>query len=121
MTLYNMLSGVDADYKAVLNVLGLTTDDVPRFRDAYVDRANNRLVIYTRTGGGNRDYYESAESCSDHYPEYFGGENQPTGPWNSDLRKVSGFLYDEDDDFDCTYASFYYAIPAATEKNSGEA
>jgi len=119
MTFYNILFGVDADHKAVLNALGLTTDDVPRFRDAYVDRANNRLVIYTRTGGGNRDYYESAASCMGHYPEYFVGESQPTGPWNSDLRKVSGFLYDEDDDFDCTYASFYYAIPAPSREKWG--
>ncbi len=111
MSLYNMLHGINAGAPYVLQLLGLTSmDDVPRFRDAYVD-GEVRIVIYTRTGGGNRDFYENEARCRAEYPEYFDGDDDPAGPWNEDLRKLPGFIMDRDDDFDCTYASFYYSAP----------
>ncbi len=113
MSLYNMLFGVNPASGLVMQALGITPDNVPRFRDAYFDAEKDRLVIHTRTGGGNRDYYECEERCRDNYPEDFEGERAPSGPWNADLRKLPGFLYDEDDDFDCTYADWFYSIPDA--------
>lgn len=106
MSLYNALFGVNPHAPMLLSFLGVTADDVPRFRDCYA--RDGKIVIHTRTGGGNRDFYEHPDRCRENYPEYFGGEGEPSGPWNSDLRKLPGFAYDEDDDFDCTYASFYY-------------
>lgn len=107
MSLYNALFGVNGNAGLLLMSLGITEADVPRFRDCYLD--DDRLVIHTRTGGGNRDYYESEESCRDEYPEYFkGGDDDPSGPWNVDLRKLPGYLYDRDDDYDSTYANFYF-------------
>ena len=110
MSMYNMIHGYDPTSGLVLSILGVTPEQIPRYRDSYID--GERLVIYTRTGGGNRDYYENLESCSSNYPDYFvEGEDHPSGPWNDDLRDIPGFLYDSDDDYDCTYASFYYEIP----------
>ncbi|MCP5018383.1 MAG: hypothetical protein GY938_24365 [Ketobacter sp.] len=94
---------------AMMCILMLGSPDIPRFRDAYID--DDEIAIYTRTGGGNRTYYESAEDCKKNYPEYFFGPDNPSGPWNSDLRDHPGYLRDEDDEFDSTYATFYYSIP----------
>ena len=55
--------------------------------------------------------YEHEERARANYPEYFTGKDDPSGPWNADLRKLPGFIYDEDDDFDSTYATFYFAVP----------
>ncbi len=106
MSLYNALFGVNPHATMLLSFLGITANDVPRFRDCYAE--DGKIVIHTRTGGGNRDMYEHPDRAKANYPEYFEGADQPTGPWNCDLRKLPGFAYDEDDDFDCTYASFYY-------------
>lgn len=115
MSLYNVLFGKNPLSTIVLEALGTSEDAVPRFRDAYYDGEANRLVIHTRTGGGNRDFYDSEDACRDSYPEYFNGDEPPSGPWNSDLRSLPGFLYDRDDDFDCTYADWFYTVPAAFE------
>lgn len=107
MSLYNIFFGVNPMAGLVLNALGITEGDVPRFRDAWLTE-DGKLAIHTRTGGGNRDMYEHEARARRNYPEYFDGENPPTGPWNADLRKLPGFEYDEDDDYDSTYATFYF-------------
>lgn len=109
MSLYNMLFGVNDAAPLLLGALGLTHDDVPRFRDCYLQ--GEHIAIHTRTGGGNRDFYDSEESCRANYPDYFGGDDDPKGPWNSDLTSHACYLYDEDDDFDSTYATFYFKFP----------
>lgn len=109
MSFYNLINGVDSQSNFLLALLGLTRTDVPRFRDCYWN--GEEICIYTRTGGGNRDYYESLESCKKNYPEDFTGDNPPKGPWNDDLRKMPTFKRDEDDSFDSTYATFFFALP----------
>lgn len=111
MSLYNTLFGVNDSAPMLLAILDLDTYDIPRFRDCYLE--NNAIVIYTRTGGGNRDYYESVEECQKNYPEYFmiGSETIPQGPWNADLRKHPNFVSDKDCGFDCTYAYFFFSFP----------
>lgn len=111
MSLYNMLFGVNEMAPTLLAALGINEGNVPRFRDCYLDTEKKRIVIHTRTGGGNRDFYESEESCRDNHPEYFTGKDKPSGPWNADMRKHPQFLYDRDDDFDATYADFYFSFP----------
>ncbi len=90
MSLYNMLFGVNQLAPVLLAALGLSRDQVPRFRDCYVDGEKKQIVIHTRTGGGNREDYqdENDELCA--HPQY---------------------LHDEDDDFDSTYADFYFSFP----------
>ena len=104
MSLYNMLFGVNPSAGVLLGMLGTDIGGVPRFRDCYLSGDN--IVIHTRTGGGNRDYYDSLESRLDEYPE-----SEYDGPFNADLRTLPNYLRDRDDDFDSTYADFYFSIP----------
>lgn len=101
MSLYNALFGVNLFSGLLLQVLGVTESSIPRFRDCYLNETADEIIIHTRTGGGNRDYYDERND-----------ENKD-GPWNSDLRTIAGFKFDSDDDFDDTYADFHYAIPEA--------
>jgi len=110
MSLYNMLHGFDPNALHLLKALGVEPEQIPRFRDCYWD--GTHIVIYTRTGGGNREEYEDEATCRAHYPEHFTGANPPKGPWNSDLRKIAGFVRDADAD-DCTYAKFLYTPPTS--------
>lgn len=109
MSIYGMFFKMNNITPVLLAMLGLKEEDVPRLRDCYID--GEKIVIYTRTGGGNRDYYDSEESCRANYPEYFDGKDNPAGPWNSTLTANPYFLYDEDDDLDSTYAHFYFKFP----------
>lgn len=104
MSLYNMLFGTSPLAGITLTALNLTPDNIPRFRDAYYDADKNCLVIYTRTGGGNREYYDE--------PGLYYGEEK-TGPFNSDLVAHPEYIEDYDDDFDSTYAYFRFFIPEA--------
>ena len=111
MSLYNHMFGVNSNALTLLKILGTSEEGVPRFRDCFI--TEGKICIHTRTGGGNREYYESEEACRENYPGDFGGDDAPCGPWNADLRALPGFISDEDDDFDSTYANFYYEFPAA--------
>lgn len=102
MSLYNMMFGYNSLAGVTLSALNITRNDIPRFRDAYFDAEEDRLVIYTRTGGGNREYYGAPNGYDNE--EYF-------GPFNEDLENHPDYLFDEDDDFDCTYAYFYFRVP----------
>lgn len=86
MSLYNMLHGVNPMAQVLLAALGIDRGDVPRFRDCYWN--GEHICIYTRTGGGNREDYESE---------------------NTALTLRDGYVRDEDDEFDSTYATFYFA------------
>ena len=88
MSLYNALFGENPNSDLLLFTLGLSREDCGRYRDCYLD--NDKIVIYTRNGGGNRDeYYYIFEELSEH-PNY---------------------ISDEDDYFDCTYARIYFSFP----------
>jgi hypothetical protein len=56
--------------------------------------------VYTRTGGGNREYYDEKK-----------GLEANDAVFNDDLRALPTFIKDEDDSFDCTYAKFYFSVP----------
>lgn len=86
---YNMLFGNNADQSGfLLSLLELTRADFGRYRDIYV--TEDHIVVYTRCGGGNREDYEDVFDEMEDHPL---------------------FDYDEDDDFDFTYASFYFKHP----------
>jgi hypothetical protein len=114
MSLYNALFGVNQLAPFILLALGTTSDKVPRFRDAYINE-DGEMIIYTRTGGGNRDYYDSPETYAA-TRDTSDADNDYKGPFNEDLRALPGFLGDVDDDFDSTYASFRYSIPPSFKK-----
>ncbi len=114
MSMYNMLFGVNKGAPLLLAVLGTTIDKIPRFRDAYLTD-DGKIAIYTRTGGGNRDGYENKARRGQMYDDV--GPDSYEGPWNDDLRALPGFVSDEDDGYDSTYATFYFEIPELTKKS----
>lgn len=89
MSLYNMLFGMNPDADRLLDLLGKTKEDFGRFRNVSVE--GKQIAVYTRCGGGNRDDYGHVfAEMSEH-------------PW---------FTHDADDDFDSTYATFYFELPS---------
>jgi len=92
MSFYNMLFGTNPFSNILLQMLGITRNDVGRFRDCYLNEDGTEIIVHTRTGGGNREDYVGS---------------------NEFLTEVEGYKFDEDDDFDSTYANFHYAVPEA--------
>ena len=95
MSLYNMIFGVKPAAFFVLPMLGKHPDEYPRFRDCFLGddehpEWKDHIIVYTRTGGGNR------ESCQTE---------------NDELTKIPGYITDYDDSFDCTFASFVFKVP----------
>ena len=95
MSLYNLMNGVNQSTFYILPMLEKHPDGYPRFRDCFLWDAENpeyddHIIIYTRTGGGNRDDYEVE---------------------NEAMRQMEGFVTDYDDSFDCTYASWVFKVP----------
>lgn len=92
MSFYNMLFGKNPNAEELLSVLGLEECQIERFRDCYVE--DNKIVILTRTGGLNRETWQ-----------------------NEVLINHPCYLYDKDDDYDNTYAYYYFSLP---EPSKGE-
>lgn len=90
MSLYNALFGVNQLAPLLLECLGLTPSKTGRFRDCYLSK--DKIVVYTRNGGGNREEYQ---------------------PVLDTLAKHPNYLRDYDDDFDCTYCSIEFSFPEA--------
>lgn len=86
MSFYNMMFSANPASDLLLATLKLTRGDCGRFRNVFV--ADGKIAVYTRNGGGNRE---------DYMPDFSEHPN---------------YLYDEDDDFDCTYATIYFSFPA---------
>ncbi len=112
MSLYNMVHGMNPAVFSILPALGKHPDEYPRFRDCFFGddekpATENKIIVYTRTGGGNRPFYDNAES----WKAQNEGDDPGEGPWNDDLRAMPGFLFDYDDDFDCTFNNFVFDIP----------
>lgn len=88
MSMYHLIFGQNPMSDVILAVLGLKRDDVGRFRDCFV--TNGEIAVYTRNGGGNREAHQDVFDKLSKHPCY---------------------LRDEDDDFDCTYATIYFKFP----------
>lgn len=102
MSMYNLVHGFNQHASVLLLLVGLHPRQIPRFRDIWWD--GTHIAIHTRTGGGNRDAYESKESFELHYPD----DEAADGPWNEDLRQHPGYVSDADDTYDSTYATFLF-------------
>lgn len=99
MSLYNMLHGVTQATFFFLPMLGKHPDEYPRFRDCFLKdeehpEYDNHIHVYTRTGGGNREVYETE---------------------NEEMRSMKGFVADFDDSFDGTFASWIFKVPEKWE------
>lgn len=107
MGLYNMVLGNNAAAPLVLAMLDRGEGYFGRFRDAWVEGREDGscvLAIYTRNGGGNREHYDD-----DKEP---GPDCGCTG-CIAECRLPADPLYlsDKDDDYDSTYATFYFKVP----------
>lgn len=95
MSMYSMVAGDGHQYdRGRILLAALGNPDPGRFRDAWVEKGENGqpvIAIYTRNGGGNREEYEGVIADLQDHPLY---------------------LRDADDDFDSTYATFYFSTPA---------
>lgn len=101
-SMYAMVFGNTLEKLNVARLLGFDPAVFPRYRDLWLETVPDRkdelvMVLYTRTGGGNRDEYADE---------------------NEELRQLPGFIVDEDDDYDSTYATFRYRVSAASVDQS---
>ena len=94
MSLYNALFGVNPASDMLMQVLNLTHSDVGRFRDCFLNSniiaGEYVITVHTRNGGGNRPDYEDV---------------------TKKLRAHPNYLYDFDDEFDSTFASYVFKCP----------
>ncbi len=89
MSLYNIVNGFNPACVLFMPMLGRKQEEYPRFRDCFLSQDKQRIVIYTRVGGGNR-------KCG------FGEE---------ELYKDKNFVKTYDDEFDCTYGYYEFNVP----------
>jgi hypothetical protein len=94
----------------LLQMLGGPT--VARFRDAWAEKGESGpvIAIYTRQGGGNRECYCEGEPGSAKFAE----AHVPAGCYaacNQELARHPLYITDRDDEFDSTYATFYFRAP----------
>ena len=118
MSLYGLVFGKNPSSDDILAALG--NPDVGRFRDAWVEKAEDgslRIAVYTRNGGGNREHWDFT------YPDATEGETCgcPGCIIQYHLPKHPLYLFDQDDDFDCTYATIYFRLPDGAESLADDA
>lgn len=95
MSMYSLLNGIGTATLFFLPMLGKHPGEFSRFRDCFVlasdlPASENRICVYTRTGGNNRlDYADEIQAIQD----------------------MGWYERDEDDDFDNTYMTFYFLVP----------
>lgn len=89
MSLYNIMFGENPFATILLPMLGFQDrDEIPRYRDCWWD--GEHIIIYTRTGNGNRPEYAAEIAKLQAMPEY---------------------VSDQDDENDNTYALFKFKLP----------
>lgn len=89
--MYNAVFGISIYAPELLTTLcGKDIEKISRFRDCFLNKDGSEAIIYTRTGGNNRDDYLDSIRF---------------------LQGLPGYLGDEDDPYDATYAIFRYEIP----------
>ena len=123
MSMYGMLFGQSKHADLLLSLLGLTKASFYRFRDCYLDE-KGRIAIYTRGGGNNRDCYcgEGYHKPEEMTEELGGDKHAPRCVvlLQHANRKHACYIKDEDDDFDCTYATFYFSLPMHVDRGALE-
>jgi hypothetical protein len=97
MSFYNMVFGVKPAAFFVMPFIGVGyhPDQWPRFRDCFIGDDEHpeyvgKIIVYTRTGGGNREH------------------NADANDW---IRSLPGFVADYDDSYDCTFACWVFDVP----------
>jgi hypothetical protein len=110
MSLYNMIFGQNPLSDVLLSILDLDRSKVGRFRDVHLHKPEDggpiQIAIYTRNGGGNRECWNDDKVKAD------SEQCDCCGCFMSyRVQKIAGYVRDEDDDFDRTYATIYFRCP----------
>ncbi len=121
MGLYNMLHGVNPVSLILLRALDLrhhklNPDGVwptGRFRDIHLSGEGDKLILFTRNGGGNRDCWEEEECKDASSPVFHGPGCLVYVNWKLTTHPL--YVRGYDDDFDYTYASFEFRVPAGLD------
>lgn len=90
MSLYNQLIDENPDANALIGFLGLNKEIFGRYRNVYLNKAGDKIIVYTRCGGGNRKEYDRVFEIMKRHPNY---------------------LRDYDDTQDNTYAYIEFSVP----------
>ena len=93
MSLYNAIKGFSPATYAILPMLEIPYIVIPRYRDCFVE--NNKILVFTRVGGGNRN-------CG------FGEEILLNHP---------NFVETYDWEEDSTYGIYEFSIPSKWKKD----
>jgi hypothetical protein len=137
--------------KRILDAIGLKEEFIPRPRGVGIEEG--KILVHTRTGGGNREAYDSPadaidgeygidqsikdyeEPTRDYIVEMSQKERDETiaemkerkdkmlqdALWTNEyMRRSPFYLSDEDDDWDSTYANFWFKIPEKLTKKLEE-
>lgn len=97
--LYDMQKPDRHESSELLGMLNLRPTQLGRYRDCYFSKDGERIIIFTRNGGGNRRNYQSVIDI---------------------LKKHPNYITDYDDDFDETYASIEFSIPEEHKERAAE-
>lgn len=89
MSMYNMVNGFNPACVFLMPMLGRKQDEYPRFRDCFLSKDYERIVIYTRVGGPNRE----------------------NGYGEEELYKDPNFVKTYDDETDRTYGYYEFNVP----------
>lgn len=119
MSLYNMVNGFNPACILLMPMLGRKQDEYPRFRDCFLSEDDERIVICTRVGGGNRgqgyneeELYKDPnfvttydDGCDNTYGYY---EFNPPERWKEDFDNIiSGDLEEVSDEYVQYVKEFY--------------
>lgn len=120
MSMYGMVFGQSGAADTLLGVLGLSRSDFYRYRDCYLTEVGE-IAVYTRGGGNNRECpcHDIFSTCSHEGDcDDAGHDEGCVEPTQQANRAHPCYLRDEDDDFDNTYATFYFRVPAETDREA---
>lgn len=104
MSFYNFLFSENCLSDVLLKMLDLDRRSVGRFRDCYLQ--DGKIAVYTRNGGNNRKCW----NCEGKNV-YNGKCDCPGCTITYRLPENPYYLWDEDDEFDSTYATIYFSFP----------
>lgn len=107
MSMYDLVAGDSHQRDRGAHLLAaLGNPDPGRFRDAWVEKGDDGepvIAIYTRNGGGNRECYCSQEDHAESGPcTALVGQKFAEHPLH---------IRNADDEFDSTYATYYFRAP----------
>ena len=104
MSMYDMIKGNSKEtaIRGIVFQALLSLDGVGRYRDAWAEKDGDdiTLVIFTRNGGGNRQ------------SEDLQGDIEA-------MQQSPYYIRDEDCNYDCTYAAFYFRCPEPQKEYMG--